>query len=134
MEVGSLGFAKISCRLRAVAQNDRLFQVLACCLLIAAALVLSTTDSSSQDGPLPSGHAPEIEGAIGPATHDYLSRGFDDAASQGASLLIIPMDIPGGLNTDMRKIIRKVLASAVPVVTYVAPNSRRLSLRRLPVS
>ncbi|ABD24849.1 protein of unknown function DUF107 [Novosphingobium aromaticivorans DSM 12444] len=66
-----------------------------------------------------------IEGAIGPATADYVAGGIARAAEQGAPMVIIRMDTPGGLDTSMREIIRAILGSPVPVVTYVSPSGAR---------
>ena len=66
-----------------------------------------------------------IDGAIGPATSDYLSSGIADAASEDAALVIIRMDTPGGLDSSMRDIIHAILQSSVPVVGYVAPSGSR---------
>jgi membrane-bound serine protease (ClpP class) len=63
----------------------------------------------------------EIDGPIGPATVDYVARGFAKAVEQGMDLIVLRMDTPGGLADSMRVIIKEILASPVPVVSYVAP-------------
>jgi len=66
-----------------------------------------------------------IDDAIGPASADYLMRGLDQAREQGAQLVVIRMDTPGGLDSAMRQIIKVILASPVPVATFVAPGGAR---------
>jgi membrane-bound serine protease (ClpP class) len=67
----------------------------------------------------------DVDGAIGPPIADYIARELDAARSSDARLVILRMNTPGGLDTSMRKIISAILASPVPVVTYVAPNGAR---------
>ena len=66
-----------------------------------------------------------VSGAIGPATADYVHRGIEHAHAQGAQLLVLQMDTPGGLDSSMRAIIKDILASPVPVAAFVAPEGAR---------
>ncbi|HWR76863.1 MAG TPA: nodulation protein NfeD [Thiobacillus sp.] len=66
-----------------------------------------------------------VQGAISPASADYLLRGLTKAIEDKAHLVVIEMDTPGGLDTSMRDIIKAVLASPVPVATYVSPKGAR---------
>ncbi len=67
----------------------------------------------------------EIKGAIGPATADYIAKGIAHAQDQNATLIVLEMDTPGGLDSAMRAIIKDILASPIPVVTYVSPEGSR---------
>lgn len=64
----------------------------------------------------------DINGPIGPAISDYLHRGFKKAEQLNSSVIIIRMDTPGGLDSSMRKIIKDILSSKIPIITYIYPK------------
>jgi membrane-bound serine protease (ClpP class) len=66
-----------------------------------------------------------VKGAIGPAVADYIHRGLEKAVDGGATVVILQMDTPGGLDTSMREIIKDILAAPVPVIGYVGPSGAR---------
>jgi membrane-bound serine protease (ClpP class) len=101
---------------------------LAATALALGALALIALPAASQSaGPAPGAAATllQIEGAIGPATSRYFVRGLEAAQAHGSRLVILQIDTPGGLDSSMRDIIRAILASPIPVVTYVAPSGAR---------
>jgi membrane-bound serine protease (ClpP class) len=67
----------------------------------------------------------EINGAIGPATSRYVTKALDAARTNGSRIVVLQIDTPGGLDTAMRDIIRAILASPIPVVSYVSPPGAR---------
>jgi membrane-bound serine protease (ClpP class) len=85
---------------------------------------------SKSNIPLPAADAKvatvlEITGAIGPATSRYITKGLETARLNGSRIVVLQIDTPGGLDTAMRDIIRGILASPIPVVSYVSPSGAR---------
>jgi membrane-bound serine protease (ClpP class) len=67
----------------------------------------------------------DVDGAIGPAIADYIVRELQAVNPDDVGLVVLRMNTPGGLDTSMRKIISAILASPVPVATFVAPSGAR---------
>lgn len=104
----------------------KLTSLIAAGTLLFAGFVLAVAqeEEAEQAGPRHAGLI-EMRGAIGPATSDFFLRSLQQATDQGMSLFIIEMDTPGGLDSAMRDIIKGILGSSIPVVTYVSPSGSR---------
>lgn len=64
----------------------------------------------------------EVQGAIGPATTDYLTRALEDAAQGDTPIVVIRLNTPGGLVVATRDIVQAIRSSPVPVAVWVAPE------------
>jgi membrane-bound serine protease (ClpP class) len=95
-----------------------LLPVLLCCAMVS----LAQDESSPEPGRVL--HL-RIAAAIGPATAGYILDGIDTAAEGNYRAVVLEMDTPGGLDSAMRDIIKGILASPVPVITWVSPGGSR---------
>jgi len=66
-----------------------------------------------------------IDAPIHPVTSEYILNAIDKAENENASLVIMELNTPGGLDSSMREIIERILSSEVPVVAYVSPSGAR---------
>ena len=67
----------------------------------------------------------KLSGAINPAVTEYVSHEISQANAEKDALIVLHMDTPGGLDTSMRQIIKKIQNSQVPVASFVAPSGSR---------
>ena len=64
----------------------------------------------------------ELTGIVDPILANGVRRAIERAGREGAGMVLLVMDTPGGMGTAMREIIQAILASPVPVVGYVSPQ------------
>ena len=65
------------------------------------------------------------EGVVNPVMSEFITKSIDDAAENNSELVVIELDTPGGLDTSMRVIVKKIISSEVPVAVYVSPSGAR---------
>jgi len=67
----------------------------------------------------------ELESSINPITKDFLLRVITEAHRDGASLLVIRLDTPGGLLESTKDMVTAILNSPIPIVIWVGPAGAR---------
>ena len=90
-------------------------------LLLPIAALLVTGIAGAQSRVV----AVDVDGVVHPITVEIISHALAQAESEGADLVLVRLDTPGGLLEATREIVEKIVASPVPVVTYVTPSGGR---------
>jgi membrane-bound serine protease (ClpP class) len=76
-------------------------------------------------GAQPRVFAVNIDGIVHPITVEIVTRALEQAQSQHADLVLIRLNTPGGLMEASREVVQKIVASPLPVVTFVTPSGAR---------
>jgi membrane-bound serine protease (ClpP class) len=79
------------------------------------------TDLEKGEPPTPFVYSFRLKGAITPSSMESLQKAIDRSHRDGAVALIVLLDTPGGLASSMDEMIRSILSSPVPVLTFVHP-------------
>jgi membrane-bound serine protease (ClpP class) len=66
-----------------------------------------------------------VDGVINPVASEYIEKSIERVNKMRAEAIVIELDTPGGLDTSMRKIVKAIIGSAVPVIVYVSPSGAR---------
>ncbi|MEX2117783.1 MAG: nodulation protein NfeD [Bacteroidota bacterium] len=86
-------------------------------ILLAGTLALCSSPAVSQVV-----YQATLDGAINPASADYIHRTIAQATEAGAECLVLRLNTPGGLLKSTRVIVSDFLAAEIPVIVYVAPG------------
>ncbi len=96
--------------------------------IVGATLVLAVgpaLGARAQSPVAPSVRVLELDGAVDPFIAGYLEKGIEGAASDGSAAVVIRIDTPGGLDSSMRRIVKAITASRVPVLCWTGPAGSR---------
>lgn len=104
--------------------SKKLLTAIVLLLLGIASLLASFSPLSAQSGEGTASRAAiiDLDSSIDSVVANFLERGIGDAADDGAQLLIIRMDTPGGSLDATRDIVREIFASDIPVIVFVSPT------------
>lgn len=67
--------------------------------------------------------AVDVNGVVHPITVEMMGHALGQAKLQNAALVLVRINTPGGMLDSAREIVEKIVASPVPVVTYVTPST-----------
>ena len=90
-------------------------------LVIALLLMALPINAFGSDGII----VVKIEGSINPVVAEFVVNEIRSANTSSEELIVIRMDTPGGLDTSMRKIIKAIQSSKIPVASFVSPGGSR---------
>ena len=96
--------------------------ILAILLVFLSCMAFGVLGNTEEKAPV---YTIEVDGIINPATAKFITESIDQAMEKGGQCLIIQLDTPGGLMESMRIIVKRILASNIPIIVYVAPSGAR---------
>lgn len=67
----------------------------------------------------------EVDGVINPVVAEFIANEIYNANKFSEELIVIQMDTPGGLDPSMRKIIKAIQNSKIPVASFISPGGSR---------
>jgi membrane-bound serine protease (ClpP class) len=97
-------------------------------VLLALSCAPATAGAEIPPAPVPSVSpvlVATIAAPITPVTADYLASVIERAEQEKATLLVVELDTPGGLDTAMRQMVQGILKCGVPVAVFVSPSGAR---------
>lgn len=66
-----------------------------------------------------------LDDMIHPVADEFIGRALDEAQATHADAVVIELRTPGGMETSMRGIVKKIISSKVPVLVWVGPSGSR---------
>ncbi|MBW3660201.1 MAG: nodulation protein NfeD [Gemmatimonadetes bacterium] len=85
----------------------------------------TAADTTAAEGVRRVVHRIVVDGAISPASAEYIADAIEEAEESGAEALVLQLDTPGGLVESTRDIVQSMLSTRIPVIVYVAPGGAR---------
>ncbi len=97
--------------------KKNIFICLICVFILSHAISLANSNSIA--------HIQINDDVITPVTADYIDQSIEKAVKHNMAALIVELDTPGGLLTSTRRIVKSILNSPLPIITYVSPSGAR---------